>query len=260
MPSTRRRFLRQSSLIAGAAALPSWLLEREAAAAAAVDRAALADAALQAAKAGGASYADVRVNRYRFEAIVTREQQVQAVQRSQSFGLGVRVLVNGTWGFAASRVVTPAEAKRMANLALEIAKANAAHQRKRIELVPAPKVAAKWRNAYKRDPFEVSLGTKTQFLMKLNETAMKVKGVSFVNSSTFFVKEEKFLARATARASSRRSCAASRTSTSPRWTRCAATSSSAARCAGRRAWASSTWTRTPGWRRRRPGRTRRSRS
>jgi TldD protein len=53
-------------------------------------------------------------------------------------------------------------------------------------------VAAKWRNAYKRDPFEVSLGTKTQFLMKLNETAMKVKGVSFVNSSTFFVKEEKF--------------------------------------------------------------------
>src|SRR5262245_11651293 len=194
MPSTRRRFLRQSSLVAGAAALPPWLLEREAAAAAAVDRAAIADAALAAAKAGGAAYADVRVNRYRFEGVVTREQQVQQVQRTQSFGLGVRVLVNGTWGFAASRVVTPEEAKRMAGLALEIAKANAAHQRKRIELVPAPKVVAKWRNAYKRDPFEVSLGTKTQFLMKLNETAMKVKGVSFVNSSAFFVKEEKYFA------------------------------------------------------------------
>jgi TldD protein len=194
MPSSRRRFLAHSSLVAGAAALPPWLLEREAAAAAAVDRGQIADAALQAAKAAGAVYADVRVNRYRFEGVVTREQQVQQVQRTQSFGLGVRVLVNGTWGFAASREVTQAEARRMAGLAVEIAKANAAHQRKRIELVGAPKVVAKWTNAYKRDPFEVSLGTKTQFLLKLNETAMKVKGVSFVNSSVFFVNEQKYFA------------------------------------------------------------------
>jgi TldD protein len=192
MPGTRRRFLKQSSLIAAATTLPPYLLEREAEAAAAVDRGAIADAALTAAKAAGASYADVRVNRYRFEAVITREQQVQAVQRNQSFGLGVRALVNGSWGFAASRQVTAAEAKRMAGLAVEIAKANGAHQRKRIELVAAPKVVTKWTNAYKRDPFEVSLGTKAQFLLKLNETAMKVKGVSFVNSAVFFVNEQKY--------------------------------------------------------------------
>ena len=57
----------------------------------------------QAAKLG-ASYADIRVNRYRRESIATREQQVQNVSRSTSYGFGVRVLVNGAWGFAAANL------------------------------------------------------------------------------------------------------------------------------------------------------------
>jgi TldD protein len=192
----RRRFLRSSGLALGAAALPPWLLEREAAQAAVLekDKLALADTALAAAKGLGASYADIRINRYRFEALFTREGQVQQVQRNQSFGFGVRVLARGTWGFAASRNVTPEEVRRVTGLAVEIARANAAYQRKPVTLVSAQKAVASWKNAFKKDPFDVPMEDKIQFLLELNGRAMKVKGVSFVNSSAVFVNEQKFFA------------------------------------------------------------------
>src|SRR5256885_12958300 len=104
----RREFLKVASTALGTVGLAPRILEREAAAAAEVDAAKsrLADAALAAAKRLGASYADIRINRYRSESITTREQQVQNVARNQDFGFGVRVLVKGTWGFAASSIVT----------------------------------------------------------------------------------------------------------------------------------------------------------
>jgi TldD protein len=192
--SSRRNFLKTSGLAVGVAALPPWVLELEAAEAAAVDRRKLAGVALAEAKKVGASFADVRISRYRFESISTRERQVQNVSRNQSFGFGVRVLVNGTWGFASSRKVTPEEVTRMTRAAVEIAKANAAYQRTRFALTPAEKVDAKWKSAFATDPFEQPLDAKIQFLLKLNEAALGVKGVSFVNSSVSFVNEDKFYA------------------------------------------------------------------
>ncbi len=125
MKSSRRDFLKTTSLALGAIALPSWALEAETAEAASVDKNRLADIALSTARKLGASHADIRINRYRSESVSTREQQVQNVSRSQSFGFGVRVLLKGTWGFAASRVVTPAEVERVTRTAIEIARANA---------------------------------------------------------------------------------------------------------------------------------------
>src|SRR6266487_4280582 len=90
---------------AWSAVLPSWVLESEAAEAANVDKSKLADLAISHATKLGAIYADIRINRYRNESIFTREQQVQNVSRTQSFGFGARVLVKGAWGFAASHVV-----------------------------------------------------------------------------------------------------------------------------------------------------------
>ena len=77
-------------------------------------RAEVAEAALARAAALGASYADIRVNRYRRESIATRERQVQNVSRSTSYGFGLRVLVNGAWGFAATNRVEPAAARAVA--------------------------------------------------------------------------------------------------------------------------------------------------
>lgn len=194
MTSSRRDFLKTAGLTVGAATMPSWVFDSEAAEAATVDKNKLADIAISTAKKLGATYADIRINRYRFESVATREQQVQQVARNQSFGFGVRALVKGTWGFAASRSVTPEEVRRVSQQAVEIARANSVYHKKPITLVPAAKVEASWKSRFERDPFDVPLDHKIQFLLRINETAMKVKGVSFVNSSVVFVNEQKFYA------------------------------------------------------------------
>src|SRR4030095_1486229 len=105
MNPTRRDFLKTTGLACGAASLPSWVFEAEAAEAAAVDKNLLAEMAISRARKLGVTYADIRINRYRNESIFTREERVQSVSRTQSFGFGVRVLYKGAWGFAASHVV-----------------------------------------------------------------------------------------------------------------------------------------------------------
>jgi TldD protein len=200
MKTSRRSFIKTAGVAAGVVALPSlpsWVCEvevAEAAAAAAVDKNALADIALSIARKLGATYADIRINRYRNEQISTREKQVQNVSRSQNFGFGVRVLFKGTWGFASSRDVSAEEVRRLTRQAVDIARANSLYQRKRVVLAPASKVVNSWKSAFEKDPFEVSIDDKIQFLLKLNEQAMKTEGVSFVNSSMGFVNEQKFYA------------------------------------------------------------------
>jgi len=192
--ASRRDFLKVTGAALGAAALPPWVLELEAAEAAAVDKAKLADAALATARRAGATYADIRINRYRFESVATRERQVLNVSRNQNFGFGVRVLVRGTWGFASSRVLTEDEVRRVTGQAIEIAQANAAFQRRPVQLAPAARVAGEWKSSFQKDPFDLPLDAKIQFLLKINERAMGVKGVNFVNSSVSFVNEQKYFA------------------------------------------------------------------
>jgi len=151
------------------------------------------DAALAHAAKIGASYADIRINRYRRESIATREQQVQTVSRSTSYGFGVRVLVNGAWGFAASNLVEPAAARTAAEQAVAIAKANAILATRKITLAHADRTVTTWTSAFKKDPFEVPLETKIAFLLKLNQTAL-VPGVSFVTSQILFADEQKYFA------------------------------------------------------------------
>ena len=200
MTTSRRDFLKTAGIAGGAvslSSLPSWINDvtaAEEAAANGVNKNALADISLNTARKLGVTYADIRINRYRNEFIATREQQVQNVSRGQNFGFGVRVLYKGTWGFASSRSVTPEDVRRITQQAVEIARANSAYQRKRISMVPVEKVVTTWKNAYEKDPFEVSIDDKIQFLLSLNESAMKTPGVSFVNSTMGFVNEQKFYA------------------------------------------------------------------
>jgi len=194
MNFSRRDFLKTTALACGAATSPDWTWAAEATEAPAVDKHQLADVAIKLAKKLGATYADIRINRYRSESIFTREQRVQNVSRSQNFGFGVRVLVKGAWGFAASPFVTAESVRRITAQAIDIARANAAYQRKAIKMVPTPAVTATWKSAFEKDPFEVPTGKKVEFLLALNEAAMKTKGVSFVNSGVSFHNEQKFYA------------------------------------------------------------------
>jgi TldD protein len=155
----------------------------------------LAMRALDAAKSAGASYADVRISRNRNQSIFTREQRVQAINDNETFGFGVRVLVDGAWGFAASRDLTRDEVVRIARQAADQARANRAAMVRPVQLAPVtPTPNGVWRGPAETDPFEVSIEDKVQLLLGANAAALKVAGARFVNSSMFFLREEKTFA------------------------------------------------------------------
>jgi TldD protein len=91
-------------------------------------------------------------------------------------------------------VVDPASARAVAEQAVAIARANAVLVSRKVTLAPAETVVARWSNPIRRDPFDVPLDTKLAFLLKLNETALGVPGVSFVSSQLLFVDEQKYFA------------------------------------------------------------------
>ncbi len=170
---SRREFIAASSALIASTCVPDWAEAFQPSAAGDAARAEAAEAALARARALGASYADIRINRYRRESIAARERQVQNVSRSASYGMGLRVLVDGAWGFAAINKVDPGSARAIAEHAVAIARANAILQTRKVVLADADTVVASWNNAIRKDPFEVPLETKTAFLFKLNETAWR---------------------------------------------------------------------------------------
>ena len=93
----------------------------------------IASATLDAATRAGASYADVRVSTNRSQNVSTREQLVTGLSDSETSGVGVRVLVDGTWGFAATRIQTNDAAEETARKAVAQARANRAAQRRPVE-------------------------------------------------------------------------------------------------------------------------------
>jgi len=190
---SRRDFLATGGAVVAGVFVPDWAAAFQPDTSDNARRTEVTDAALAHAAKIGASYADIRINRYRRESITTREQQVQNVSRSTSYGFGVRVLVNGAWGFAASNLVEPAAARTAAEQAVAIAKANAILATRKITLAHADRTVTTWTSAFKKDPFEVPLETKIAFLLKLNQTAL-VPGVSFVTSQILFADEQKYFA------------------------------------------------------------------
>ena len=155
----------------------------------------LADAALATAKQAGASYADIRINRYRNQFIFTRDRQVQNIVNTEDFGFGVRVMVDGTWGFASSSAVTKDEIAAIAKQAVGIAKANRAVNTDPVKLAPVDAYAdVEWNTPVKKDPFEMPLQPKIDLLLQINDEALKVTGASFVSAFMLFVNERKFFA------------------------------------------------------------------
>ncbi len=154
----------------------------------------LADAALNAAKAAGATYADVRLGRYLSQSIFTREKQVQNIASGESLGAGVRVLAGGSWGFAATHDVTEAGLAQAAKLAVSMAKANAKTQKEPVRLAPQRGYGeVSWRTPIQQNAFEVPVKDKVDLLLAANAAALS-NGASFINSSLFQVNEQKYFA------------------------------------------------------------------
>jgi len=154
----------------------------------------LADAALAAAREAGASYCDVRIGRYLRQFVVTREANVQNVVNTESTGIGIRTLVDGTWGFAATRSLDTDSAAAAARQAAAIAQANSKAQTSRVRMAPNRGVGeVTWRTPIRKNAMEVPLKEKVDMLLEVNAAAMGA-GASFVNSTLFLVNEQKYFA------------------------------------------------------------------
>ena len=197
--SSRRDFLKQGTAVAGAIAFGGALRPADAAVPEVV-RTATMDAAikdllmeaLNAAKSGGAQFADARIGRYLQNFVITREQQIVNVVDTDSIGIGVRALVNGTWGFAASRDLTKAGVAAAAREAIAIAKANAIAKDRSVQLAPAPSVGeVTWKSAYEVDPWTIPVEEKADLLIRSNAEGMKAANVKYVFSGLFLRKMER---------------------------------------------------------------------
>ncbi|MBB3813150.1 TldD protein [Xanthomonas arboricola] len=154
----------------------------------------LADAGLNAARQAGASYCDVRIGRYLRQFVITREDKVQNVVNTESIGAGVRVLVAGAWGFAATNVLTEQGVAKAAAQAAAIAKANAKVQGTPVQLAPTPGVGeVSWKTPISKNAMEVAIKDKVDLLLGVNAAATAA-GASFVNSMLFVVNEQKYFA------------------------------------------------------------------
>ena len=154
----------------------------------------LADIALEAATAAGASYCDVRIGRYLRQFVITRETRVQNVVNTESIGAGVRVIANGTWGFAATSDLSNAGIAKAARQAVAIAKANSAAQTEPVRLAPVTGVGeVSWATPIAKNGMEVPVKDKVDLLLGANAAAMAA-GANFVNSQLFLINEQKYFA------------------------------------------------------------------
>jgi len=112
----------------------------------------LLDRALNAAQLAGASYADVRVVEARSQIIEVKNRKVATLQEPSSAGVGIRVLIDGAWGFAASADLELEEVERCARLACRVARASARVRREPIRLSRLEPYRARWETPLARDP------------------------------------------------------------------------------------------------------------
>ena len=151
--------------------------------------------AIDAARSAGANYADVRIGRYRNNFIVTREQQIINVVDTDSIGCGVRALVDGTWGFGATRILTADAVAAAAREAVAIAKASRIARDRPVELAPAEVHRnVTWKSSYEIDPWTIPIEQKVDLLLRANAEALKVPTVKYVFSVMYFVKENRHFA------------------------------------------------------------------
>jgi len=154
----------------------------------------LADRALDLAQVRGASYADVRIVERRTQNISVKNGVVEGLSDAESQGFGVRVIVDGAWGFASSALFTLAEVDRVTALAVQIARASGLFKLRDVRLGPPVSHVGTYRTPVEMDPWNVSPEEKIGLLLRANEGLRSTPGVTVANSSLSFWRERKVFA------------------------------------------------------------------
>ncbi|MGH2369355.1 MAG: TldD/PmbA family protein [Chloroflexota bacterium] len=152
------------------------------------------DRALNVAALKGATYADVRVVERRHEGITVKNGRVEAVSLSHTSGFGVRVLLDGSWGFASSADLSAAKAEQIAAFAVAIARASARVKARAVRLAPAPVARDTYRTPLQQDPFDVAVDAKIALLLAADERMRRVAKIGVAESSITAFRETKTFA------------------------------------------------------------------
>lgn len=156
----------------------------------------LAQLAIQLIRKAGCEYGDIRLCRYHNQNLRAVDRSIKTLSDNISSGFGVRVLLDGAWGFAACYEKTPAQIERIVQLAIDIAKGSRLTQQQPIRLVPVEAYQDTYTTPIEIDPFSISIQEKAQLLLAINDGLLKYedKGVKKANSFLSFAKEEKTFA------------------------------------------------------------------
>jgi TldD protein len=155
----------------------------------------LADAAMSAAVAAGASYADLRIHGITTEIVQLRDGELETAVVNREIGLAVRVIVDGTWGFASHAELDPVVAADTARRAVQVATTLAPLNAERIELAAEPIYSdVSWVSDYRVDPFAVGVADKIAVLGEYSGRLMAADGVDHVSAGLHAAKEQTFYA------------------------------------------------------------------
>jgi TldD protein len=156
---------------------------------------ALGDAALERARDLGASHADFRFERVRWQDVRVRDGALQGTSDDEDLGFAVRVIHGGAWGFASGVHLTPGEAVRVAEAAIEVAKVSAALTAAPVEIAPEPVYDdVTWVSSYAQDPFQVPLHDKTAVLLDWTDRLRGHSAVQHATAEVLQVHENKYYA------------------------------------------------------------------
>src|SRR5450432_2377738 len=142
--------------------------------------------ALNTASLRGATHADARVVDDRTRALSTKNGKVGSASVSESLGIGIRVIADGAWGFAASDDLSRPAVEAAAARAVEIARASARVKKENIRLAPEKPAVAEWTTPYKIDPFGTSVEQNIDLLLKIDAELRSVAGVTLAEANLNF--------------------------------------------------------------------------
>ncbi|MFM8205782.1 MAG: PmbA/TldA family metallopeptidase, partial [Actinomycetales bacterium] len=155
----------------------------------------LADAAINKAKLLGAAHVDVRIERTRTGLLSLRDAKPESQSDETVIGMGVRVIVDGAWGFASSPDVSTERAKKLAEVAVSMAQTAKPLSTEEVSLVSEPVYPdGVWVSSYEMDPFAVSDSEKIERLAALSTKLLNSNSVNHTGAHTMYVKEQKFYA------------------------------------------------------------------
>src|ERR1700757_1944373 len=149
---------------------------------------------LDIARLRGATYADVRVMHLRQRDLTTKSGAVGTLGQSESIGLGIRVVVNGAWGFASTDQLTRDGVAACAAHAVSIAKASALAKKEDVQLAAEPSYVDSWQGPCEKDPFEIPLEAQIDLLLKADAAMRQVKGVTLTETDMQFRKIDSWFA------------------------------------------------------------------